>query len=159
MLVFLQSCGGSGSDLETGEIETTEHGIVYHLKDGWLIEGKKNEDGTNAEKTWLVLIANRDKGTEFELLPGMVKWSSDEPLIAGDETSSSDSEWVATVKGELKESPTEGTRWVSGVNVTEPRNVTRMSVDNAVLASVRKDPSKYSAYELHKLKGPEGEGP
>jgi len=169
IFVFTQTQSQSGKPLEPGNFHTTEHGAtIYHLQDGWLIEGTQKEDGTIADRTWLVLIANRVKGTRFDVFAGRVEWTTDAPFVKwnsedaksrGIELFSEDTEWVATIKGDFRESNIEGSRWLSGVNVTEPRMVTGMSIDNDVLAAVRDEPSKYSAYDLYELQGPKVERP
>jgi len=163
--VYTQIQSRSGSPLKPGNIQTSEHGAtIYHLQDGWLIEGAQKEDGTIADKTWLVLIANRVEGTRFNVFSERVEWTTNAPFVEWNSEDrkarvSGNTEWGAIIKGEFRDSNIEGTRWLSGVNVTEPRMVTGMLIDNDVLASVRKDPSKHSAYDLYELRGPKVERP
>ena len=169
IFVFTQIRSRSGNPLEPGKIQTTEHGAtIYHLQDGWLIEGTQKEDGTIADRTWLVLIANRVNGTRFNVFPGRVEWTTDAPFVEwnsedaksrGIELFSEDTEWVATIKGDFRDSNIEGTRWLSGVNVTEPRMATGMLIDNDMLAAVRCEPSEHSVYDLYELRGPKVERP
>lgn len=160
IFVFTQIQSRSGSPLEPGNIQTTEQGAtIYHLQDGWLIEGTQKKDGTIADRTWLVLIANRVEGTRFNVFPGHVEWTTDAPFVDRKARVWEDTEWGAIIKGDFRDSNIEGTRWLSGVNVTEPRMVTGMLIDNDVLAAVRDEPSKYSAYDLYELRGPKVERP
>ena len=148
ILAFTQFRSRSGSQLKTGKIETVDHGTtIYHLQDGWLIKGLDAEIGIPGVRTWLILVANREKGTRFNVVPGGVEWNSD------------DTEWALSTKGEIRDAAAEKARWVTGVNVTEPRTTTGMLIDNHVLASVKRQPSKYSVYELYELQGPKVERP
>lgn len=146
IFVFTQTFNRSGSQLKPGKIEVTENGTIYHLQDGWLIEGEQKENGSIADRSWLVLIANRERGTQFKVFQGAVEWKSEDG-------------GVRSTKGDFRDSPIEGARWVSGVNVTEPKMTTGMSIDNDVLAAVRREPSKHSAYDLYELQGSKVERP
>ena len=159
LLLLIQSCNRSGSKLDTGKVETTDHGTIYHLKDGWLIVGTHKKDGGLADKAWMLLLANRDKGTQFEVQPGGLKWSSDEPAIKDDEGHMKSSEWTAFVKADFRDAATEGELRVTTINVSEPRLTSSVSLESKVLESVKSDPSKYSAYDLYELKGGKAERP
>ena len=148
IFAFTQLRSQSGSQLRAGKIETVDHGItIYHLQDGWLIKGLDAEIGKPGVRNWLILVANREKGTRFNVVPGGVEWNSDH------------TEWALSTKGEIRDATAEKARWVTGVNITEPRTTTGMLVDDDVLASVEREPSKYSAYELYELQGPKVERP
>ena len=148
IFAFMLLRGPSGRELKTGKIETAALGTtIYHLQDGWLIKGLEAELGTPGTKTWLILVANRENGTRFDVVPGGVEWKSD------------DTAWALSTKGQLREASTEKAWWVTGVNVTAPRTTTGMLMDNDLLAAVKRAPSEYSVYDLYELRGPKVERP